>query len=286
MPFTTIYGDGNGTRVIGDGTSIEQALHPTVMNYIAEMRSPTGGNYAMSVNEIDAVNNMVQAMVANGIWSKMKAVYPVIGGTAAAHKYNLVDPRDNNAAYRLVFSGGWTHSSTGMLPNGTNGYADTFLAGNVLSRNSTHLSYYSRSNTAGGTGITKVEMGYAALGVVSCNLIIKRLNVTFAGAINTLTFNGQTTSLTDTRGFFIGNRNSATVHSLYRNGELFISGNDNSVNPTSALTIWIGARNQGPTNYTDRQCAFASIGDGLTEEEARAFSAIVQAYQQKLGRAV
>lgn len=240
----------------------------------------------MTLNEIDAVNNMVKAMVANGIWSKMKAVYPVIGGTAAAHKFNLVDPRDVNAAYRLSFSGGWTHSATGMLPNGSTGYADTFLPGNALSQNSAHLSYYSRSNTFGGAGTTKVEMGYAALGVVASNLIIKRLDLTFAGAINTITFNGTTTILTDTRGFFIGNRNSATVHSLWRNGSLFISANDNSVNPTSALTIWIGARNQGPSNFSDRQCAFASIGDGLTDAEARAFYQIVQAFQTKLGRQV
>lgn len=284
MPLTTIY-DG-GTRVIGDATALEESLHPTVLSYVNIMRQATGGNYSMTLNEIDAVNNMVKAMVANGIWSKMKAVYPVIGGTAAAHKFNLVDPRDVNAAYRLSFSGGWTHSATGMLPNGSTGYADTFLPGNALSQNSAHLSYYSRSNTFGGAGTTKVEMGYAALGVVASNLIIKRLDLTFAGAINTITFNGTTTILTDTRGFFIGNRNSATVHSLWRNGSLFISANDNSVNPTSALTIWIGARNQGPSNFSDRQCAFASIGDGLTDAEARAFYQIVQAFQTKLGRQV
>lgn len=287
MPLTTIY-DG-GTRVIGDATALEESLHPTVLSYVNIMRQATGGNYSMTLNEIDAVNNMVKAMVANGIWSKMKAVYPVIGGTAAAHKFNLVDPRDVNAAYRLSFSGGWTHSATGMLPNGSTGYADTFLPGNALSQNSAHLSYYSRSNTAGGAGVFKVEMGYAVLGVVGNNLVIKRDNLTYAGAINTITFNGTTTILTDTRGFFMGNRISATVHSLYRNGGLFISANDNSVAP-GALNHWIGARNfpsaPAATNYTDRQCAFASIGDGLTDAEARAFYQIVQAFQTKLGRQV
>ncbi len=67
MPLTTIYGDG--TRIVGDANALEQTLHPTVMAYINIMHSPTGGNYAMSVNEIDAVNNMVQALVSNGIWT-------------------------------------------------------------------------------------------------------------------------------------------------------------------------------------------------------------------------
>lgn len=289
MPLTTIYGGSPSTRVIGDATALEESLHPSVMAYVNTMRSPAGGNYAMTVNEIDAVNNMVKAMVANGIWSKMKAVYPVIGGTAAAHKYNLVDPRDVNAAYRLSFFGGWTHSSTGMLPNGSTGYADTFLAGNVLGQNSGHLSYYSRSNTAGGLGVGKVEMGLLKLfpSPITSNLILLRDNQTI-GTIN----GGSTTTIgqiTNTQGFYIANRNSATSQTLFKNGVLQITSNDNSVTPAT-INYWIGARNSPDNlfaiNYTDRQCAFASIGDGLTNAEARAFYQIVQTYQTKLGRQV
>jgi hypothetical protein len=36
-----------------------------------------------------------------GIWRKTHAIYPLLGGTASAHKFNLKDPRDLNAAYRL-----------------------------------------------------------------------------------------------------------------------------------------------------------------------------------------
>ena len=54
----------------------------------------------------------------------MKALYPFVGGTATSHKFNLKDPRDLDAAFRLQFNGGWTHNSNGVTPNGTNGYAD------------------------------------------------------------------------------------------------------------------------------------------------------------------
>jgi hypothetical protein len=77
----------------------------------------------------------------------MKALYPFVGGSDASHKYNLKDPRDLNAAYRLVFSGGWTHSANGALPNGTNAFADTFLNNNVLAQNNNHISGYSRTNS-------------------------------------------------------------------------------------------------------------------------------------------
>ncbi len=288
MPLTTLYGDG--TRIVGDANAIEQTLHPTVMNYVNIIRSSTGGNYAMSVNEIDAVNNMVQALVSNGIWTKLLAIYPIIGTTAAAHKFNLKDPRDADAAYRLSFlGGGWTHSSNGATPNGTTSYADTFLAGNVLAQNSGHLSYYSRSNTAGGAGVFKVEMGYVKLtpSVISTALILLRDNATI-GAINTATL-ATTGQITNTQGFYIANRISATVNTLFKNGALQITSNDNSVAP-STINIWIGARNSpdniAARNYTDRQCAFASIGSGLTEGEAKSFSTIVQTFQTKLGRQV
>ena len=77
--------------------------------------------------ELNAVNQLVLDLKGFGIWTKMKAIYPMVGGTAALHKWNLKDPQDTNAAFRLVFTGGWTHSSTGALPNGTNAFANTYL---------------------------------------------------------------------------------------------------------------------------------------------------------------
>ena len=78
-----------------------------------------------------AINTLVTQLKTYGIWTKLKAVYPFVGGTASAHKFNLKDPRDLDVAYRLTFGGGWTHSSTGAQPNGTNGYANTFFIPNT-----------------------------------------------------------------------------------------------------------------------------------------------------------
>ena len=75
---------------------------------------------------LSAINQLVIDLKGFGIWTKMKAIYPFIGGTASLHKWNLKNPLDTDAAFRLVFNGGWTHSSTGALPNGTNAYANTF----------------------------------------------------------------------------------------------------------------------------------------------------------------
>jgi hypothetical protein len=91
-----------------------------------------------------AIDNLVVGLKADGIWTKMKAIYPFVGDTATQHKYNLKDPRDLDVAFRLSFGGGWTHSSNGALSNGVNAYADTFLIPeNVLSNTSYNYSFYS-----------------------------------------------------------------------------------------------------------------------------------------------
>ena len=50
-----------------------------------------------------AINSLVTNLKGYGIWSKMKAIYPMVGGTANAHKFNLKDSRDLDAAFRLGF---------------------------------------------------------------------------------------------------------------------------------------------------------------------------------------
>ncbi len=96
----------------------------------------------LTTTEKNACNQLVVDLKGYGIWTKMKALYGFLGGTAGAHKWNWKDPRDLDAAFRLVFNGGWTHSSTGATPNGTNGYADTFLTPSTsLLLNSSHISY-------------------------------------------------------------------------------------------------------------------------------------------------
>ena len=293
MPLTTIY-DG-GTRIIGDATGLEESLHPAVMAYVNVMRSPTGGNYAMTVNEIDAVNNMVKAMVANGIWSKMKAVYPVIGGTAAAHKYNLVDPRDNNAAYRLTFTAtGWTHDANQMKPNGTTAYANTFFNPSVQQTVSNgHLSMYCRENLLA----SAISIGVSSISGSTdiCQLTLRAPIPPDQSAFRWGTQAAGTTAYlnnSDSRGFFVGSITAATASArvVYKNGEGASATSYGSPSMPNG-NFYLGALNAtftGPNGFfhSPHPFSFASLGNGLTAVEVRAFSAIVQAYQQKLGRAV
>ena len=85
---------------------------------------------------INALNAMDTSLISAGLLpsgtgaGKIKALYPIVGG-ASSHKYNFVDPRDVDAAFRLQFFGGWTHSANGMQPNRINGWANTFLTPSI-----------------------------------------------------------------------------------------------------------------------------------------------------------
>ena len=232
-----------------------------------------------------AINTLVIDLKTYGIWTKMKAIYPFVGGTASAHKFNLKDPRDLDAAFRLVFNGGWTHSSNGSTPNGTNGYSDSKL--NNLSnftQNSTHFSYYSRTNSNG----TEVEVGARVTpGSVHAGglLEIRTSGITYLGVNQALGYSQFAD--TDSRAFYLANRTASNVYNGWRNSVKSVTGTTASSAPVN-LNTFIGALNQdgSPVFYTTKQCAFASIGDGLTDTEVANLYTAVQAYQTTLSRNV
>jgi hypothetical protein len=228
-----------------------------------------------------AVNTLVVGLKANSLWTKFNAIYPMVGGTATTHKFNLKNPVDSDAAFRLSFSGGWTHSSTGALPNGTNGFADTFLTpSTTLSLNSTHLSIYSRTQTTSGA----VDMG-CTNGTTSCNLNMSFTNFFYAN-INNFAF-ATTLANAVTQGFFIGNRRASNVENGFKAGTKIIETATASTSLPNR-TIYLGARNDSGTAayYSNRQIAFATVGSGITDSEAATFSTLVQTYQTSLSRQV
>ena len=207
---------------------------------------------------------------------------------ASQFKYNLKDPRDLDAAFRLVFNGGWTHSSTGATPNGTNGYADTFFNPRThLSQFSVHASNYSRTQN---TSVDGVQLGAYDSGSSSevniwqyYNSISAKGSSLYAYSLTAVYVNN-----TNTLGFQIGSRTANNLAKLYFNGS---SLNTNTNTETKLLpnrTIYLGGSNwlTGPTQYTPHQHAFDTIGDGLTDTEASNLYSRVQTYQQALNRAV
>ena len=228
-----------------------------------------------------AICTLVTSMKANGTWTKCNAIYPMVGGTAATHKFNLKNPLDTNAAFRLSFVGGWTHSNNGALPNGTNAYADSFLNANTtLNINSSHISYYSRTNI----GEARYDMG-AAVDPNSYIVIASRLAT---NRFRSIVYTGVATDIvnTDSRGWFCSNRPASNVLNAFKN----LTKTHNLIQSAISKpnkTIYLGALNfTTPSLFSTKECAFATIGPSLTDGEAAALYNSIQAFNTTLLRQV
>ena len=235
-----------------------------------------------------AIETLVTDLKGYGIWTKMKALYPMVGGTAAQHKFNLKNPLDTDAAFRLVFNGGWTHSSTGALPNGTNAYANTFFnpTTQALSKDSTHLSYYRRNTN----NVQNAAVLMAAI-VSAPNLIRLNLSPNYLPGLNITeivsTNNQQSGAGINDLGLLIGNRNSSSEFKVFANSTLKQTVARTSIEQPN-LNLFLSCSNGdgAPVYYTNNQCAFSSIGNGLTDTEAANYYIAVQAFQVSLNRQV
>ena len=239
--------------------------------------------------QASAVTTLVTSLKTAGIWTKMKAIYPFVGGTAQSHKFNLKDPRDADAAYRLVFNGGWTHTSTGALPNGTTGYADTkLIPSSTLNLNSTHISVYLNTNYSGPGSTDVVDMGVEDASYTNRLFIEPSTNGNVYSINNSNGYSYINTSDSNSLGLYVNNRISSTAINLFKNNIKLINDTARISSGLSVRPLYIGAHNfVGSASYlSSRRQAFASMGDGLTDAEALAFYNAVQAFQTTLGRAV
>ena len=206
-------------------------------------------------------------------------------------KYNLVNPVDSDAAYRLVFNGGWTMSNFGATPNGINGYADTKLVpSSVLSSiNNVHLSHYSRTqNSAISAHDIGVDVGGDAFNLSQYFASVNfKLFMNGQFPINSAEFNQ-----TNTLGLSVGSATSSTLRKLYFNGTLLNTDTNTQNTTLPSVAIYLGSGRNGATApyvaayFSNRQTAFATVGNGLTDAQAANFYTIVQAYQTALSRQV
>lgn len=247
-----------------------------------------------NTNQQRAIVNLVRSLKRVGLWSKMKAIYPFVGGTATSHKWNLKDPRDVDAAYRLTFSGGWTHNSSGALGNASNTVSDTFITPTThLAENSTHMCVYCVNNSQTAS-VVPFDMGVgSAPDYMSFAVRLSDLFLTdqyYRPNSGTVGTNRITSANTDSRGFYLSSRTTSTVFKGYKNASQIGSTNTNTSRGWSSLTSSMGLgclRDAGTLQYsTGRQYAFASIGDGLSDTDATNLYNIVDLYQKRLGRAV
>lgn len=242
-------------------------------------RVTTAGG-TLTTTEKNATNQLVLDMKSAGIWSAMKAVYPMVGASAAACAQNL-----KSSSFTGTFTSGWTFASTGVTPNGTSAYMSTGLIPSAnLSLNNASISVYLRTNSIG----LKCDISVIQDSVSGAN---DQFNIypRFVDEAYFRVFDGSSATVanTNSQGWYLANRVSSAGTRNFKNSTLTTKTVASGTINTSQIILGAGGNALGTGGaFSDRQNAFASIGDGLTDTQASNFYTAVQAFQTTLSRQV
>lgn len=232
--------------------------------------------------QITAIENLTLTLKNNGIFFKLKSLNIKVGGTAAKHKYNLVDARDLDAAYRYAYGGTWIHSATGAQANGTNAYANTYFNINTLglSGNFSFGYYITVANTLYGDrhGFGAYSSGNNWAGFQH-NTSTQLLGMGYGGSGLSLTITSPN------NGFFamsiIGGKKDIYHKALTSTGIL---------NGTSLPTVnfYEGALNLSNSYYNGLNATYGTsfFGLGLTATEISNLQTAIITFETALGRNV
>jgi hypothetical protein len=256
---------------------VKKSINSSALEFI-EVTGITG-------SEAEAIITLVTDLEDNNLWSKMKVIYPMIGGNADTMKYNLVNPQDTDAAYRITWTGSNTFDSNGVTFGGnTSSYGDTHInlsASAAFNQNSGHLSFYNRQVPTG-----EGYMGYRDFSSPSSvtNISVTAASGSYGGWCGVVDYRGDISTVV---GQILISRTNSSTENTFVNGTLEISSSLGS-QPKEDLPIYLGAIKQttGVGATTDSTCAFVSVGDGLSSSEVSTFYTIVQNFQISLGRQV
>ena len=280
-----MYGVGFGYGAIGATTILKSGG----ASFDADAQAFFTASGVTDLTQKNAVNQLVLDLKSNSLWTEMRALYPIVGGSATAHGKNLISP----SLYSLNFSSGWTHSSTGMLPNGTSAFARTGFSPSTIftSKDDSGVSYYSRTNRTKDYGVPfgcyDASNSISYLSRLSSNQSVLKLNT---NTFTTTVIN----SVTDSRRLWTLNRNSSTQQSAFRNGTNLVTANVTSAAlPTAELIIGannpltsIGSSSVSMEYYDNEEYSIFMFHDGLTGTQISTLNTIVTTFQTSLSRNV
>ena len=243
-------------------------------------RVTTAGG-SLSATEQTAIETLVVQMKADGIWSKMKAIYPMVGASAAACAQNL-----KSSSFTGTFSSGWTFASTGVKPNGTSAYMDTSLTLTIGESIDFAYGGYVRTNVGASYGIiTGARISgseFFIAGKWTAQQNKPFLNMGTSGYIY-----GSANQLP---GLFQGSRTAANAMSFRRNNaSLGTSTYTETAKANTSPFLIATASENGSVNsgtYIPDEIAFSYYSSGLTNNEMDNLYTAVQAFQTTLSRQV
>lgn len=224
------------------------------------------------------INTFVVGLKADGVWSKVDALWLLANETSAAAGKNV---RKDDHHITAVNSPTFT-VDRGYAGDGATSYLRTDYIpstdGVALSLNSCSIGVYVRTARAAGSGAnigsqSGTDEFYIDAWWTGSSFIA--LNGPFNGALQT-----------NSQGNWTGSRTGASNEENYLNGVSFETPNA-AASALSTNEVYICANNNGaPVQHVSDETAFAFIGGGLTDAEVAAFHARVETYMDAVGAGV
>lgn len=238
-----------------------------------------------------AVTTLVSDLQNAGLWDKMIAIYPIVGGTQQAHVLNLKDPRDADAAYRLSLyadsSAITMHDKNGMQLHRT--WANTFFnpRHNFNSGKGDHISVYVRYRDTVLEHGDLTDMGAYQGGY---HYLISSCDPAASGKALAEYHSGYTlfNSATQGMGYYVlSGMGENAQGTLYENGTSMGVVTD-ATGAAPDIPFYIGTINLNTSPYvtSNRQYTFSTIGDYLNPAENMTLYNIIQHFQDTLGRKI
>jgi len=234
----------------------------------------------------NAVNTLFVDLKADGIYTQIKALYPMVGATPASHALNAKNVSDANTTItwyaRMKTSAG--HSSAGCLPDGS---GDCYGG---IARSPTELF-----NSLSDYSIGAYQSAYTAnsgflIGLLNNATFTNprfQLNLPF-DATNVYSGLGGATLVgpinTTPTGFFLASRTADNLHTLYKNGSS-IGTNTPTVTNIQTEDIQLFGLNTN-ANLHIGTVSFIIFANGLDSTESSDLDTAVQSFPTSLGRDV
>ena len=238
----------------------------------------TNGGTGLTPTISAATRTLFTSLVSNGLYSKMLAMYPLIGGVANSAKLNAV----NLGTYDITWNGGMSFNFTGATSNGTNGFGDTGIIFSALTSYFTNGSFGVYCNTAF-PGTTTCPMGAGPSAV-------SRAMLFGAGGGFLLDWGsdpnpggyGRTAISSTPTGLYICSSSGTSINRVLVNGSTSYSNSVGIVKSTPPNNMYLFKREDGYV-YPGTE-TFAFVASALTLAEMTTLSTIINTYQTSLGR--
>jgi PKD repeat protein len=270
--ITLLAGKVGAGSVIIKNSYIEIAGDADANAFFARVNAAGG---TLTPTEEGAITALVLQLKADGIWNSMKAIYPMVGASAAACAQNL-----KSSSFTGTFSSGWSFANTGVTGNGTSTFFNPNLSSSVdLSLNSAHIAMYSRTNNSA---------NMVMAGTLSLYILARWTNF---HANNSVESNSVINTGATTAGFFMSNRTIGTEMKYQINGSIQVDSSSSAALATlqEPQLLYMGCQNTagfGIRFFNNYSTAWYSLGDGLTDTQAVNFYNAIQAFQTTLSRQV